>query len=99
MVPYSNIDVDISQVCLEDLSVIANEIGRSETVCHLKKVLRKGLSKDEKDGLINNWSKRVTDHDANIPADYTLPQLCDMEGMSNNFTKNLNNKRIAINIT
>ena len=99
MVPYSNIDVDISQVCLEDLSVIANEIGCSETACHQKKVLRKGLSKEEKYGLINNWSKRVTDHDANIPADYTLPQLCDMEGMSNNFTKNLNNNRIAINIT
>jgi hypothetical protein len=94
-------EVYISQMHSEDFSSIAKEIGRSETAClvHLKKMLRNGLSKEEMEGLIKNWSKPETDCDANIPTEYTLPQLCDMEGMTNNFSKNLNNNRIAIHIT
>jgi hypothetical protein len=97
---YSNMEVDISQMHSEDFSGIAKEIGRSVTAClvHLKKMLRNGLSKEEMERLINNWSKPEIDCDANIPTEYTLPQLCDMEGMTNNFSKNLNNNRVAIHI-
>ena len=37
--------------------------------------------------------------DANVPAEFALPRLCNMEGMTNNFTKNLRNNRVAIHIT
>ena len=36
-------------------------------------MLRNGVSKEETEGLINNWPKTVTQHDANIPAEYALP--------------------------
>jgi hypothetical protein len=61
-------------------------------------MLRNGVSKEETEGLINNWPKTVTQHDANIPAEYALPRLCEMEGLMNNFMKNLNKNRMAIHI-
>ena len=65
---------------------------------HLKRMLRNGVSKEETEGLINNWPKTVTQHDANIPAEYALPRLCEMERLTNNLMKILNKNRMAIHI-
>jgi hypothetical protein len=77
-------NVDISQIHSEDYAGIAEEMGRSERACkcHLNQILRNGLPEEDVEGLISNWSKKkITD--ANVPAEFALPCLCNMEGMSN----------------
>ena len=93
-------NVDISQINSEDYAGIAEEMGRSQAACkfHLNKMLRNGLSEEDVEVLISNWSK-MKETDANVPAEFALPRLCNMEGMTNNFTKNLSNNRVAIHIT
>ena len=100
VIGMSKKNVDISQIHSEDYAGIAEEMGRSERACkcHLNQILRNGLPEEDVEGLISNWSKKkITD--ANVPAEFALPRLCNMEGMSNNFTKNLRNNRVAIHIT
>jgi hypothetical protein len=71
---------------------------RAACKCHLKRILRNGLQEEDVELLISNWSKKkITD--ANVSAEFALPRLCNMKGMTNNFTKNLRNNRVAIHIT
>jgi hypothetical protein len=97
---YSKKNFDISRIHSEDYAGIAEEMGSSETACkkHLKQILRNGLSEEDVEGLISNWSKKK-ETDANVPSEFVLPRLCNMEGMTNNFTKNLSNNMVAIHIT
>jgi hypothetical protein len=75
-------------------------MGRIEKACkiHLKQILRNGLSEEDVEGSISNWLKKK-ETDANVPAEFALPRLCNMEGMTNNFTKNLSSNMVAIHIT
>jgi hypothetical protein len=97
---YVKKNVDISQIHSEDYAGIAEDMGRSQVACkfHLNQILRNGLPEEDVEGLISNWSKKK-ETDANVPAEFALPRLCNMEGMTNNFTKNLRNNRVAIHIT
>jgi hypothetical protein len=65
----------------------------------LLRILCDGLAREEKEGLINMWSKSEQDPDAKIPAEFSLKQSCNMEGITNCSTINLNKERIAIHIT
>ena len=93
--------VNFLQLNTKNYSSIAGKIGCSEVVCRGKlfKILRDGLSNEEKDGLINNGSKSEPSSNAKILAEYTLHQLCNIEDMMKSFSKNLHNNRIAISIT
>ncbi len=63
---------------------MTESLGRTEAVCKEKllSILRDGLSKEEKEGLINMWSKKEPDPDAKFPAEFSLQQLCNMEGIA-----------------
>jgi hypothetical protein len=65
----------------------------------LLRILRDGFARKEKEGLINMRSKSELDPDAKIPAEFSLKQSCNMEGITNCFTINLNKERSAIHIT
>ncbi len=71
---YVNKDVNISQLNAYDFSRVAEQLCRTVIACKqkLRQILRDGLASNEESGLINMWSKEISDPKAKIPAEFWL---------------------------
>jgi hypothetical protein len=98
---YSKKGINISQLNADDFSSVAEQICWTWSACKskLRHIQRDGLASNEKSGLITKWSKEISDPNANIPAEFWLKELCNVEGIITSFSLNLIKKRSAIHIT
>ncbi len=97
---FGNKGVTFSQLNNKDFSGIAESLCWTESACKMRllRILHDGLGREEKEGLINMWSKIDPDPDVKILAEFSLKQSCNMEGNTNCFIINLNKGRSAIHI-
>jgi hypothetical protein len=93
---YSKKGIDISQLNADDFSGVAEQICRTWSACKSKlcHIQRDGLASDEKSGLINKWSKEVSDPNAKIPEEFRLKELCNVEGITISFSLSLIKKKV-----